>query len=51
MYLLPEYLRGFINSWENLPDELQTVSLLISKILNEESKHAMFQPQCKLTDI
>ena len=49
MYSLPEHLRGFINSWENLPDEKQTVSLLISKVLNEESKYAMFQPQGKHT--
>jgi hypothetical protein len=45
IYTLPPHLRGFITTWESLPEEEQTIPLLTSKILNEESKNAMFQPQ------
>jgi len=47
IYTLPEHLRGFITFWESLNDDEQTIPLLISKILNEESKNAMFKPQGK----
>ncbi len=45
IYTLPPHLRGFITTWESLPEEEQTIPLLTAKILNEESKNAMFQPQ------
>lgn len=45
IYTLPEHLRGFITFWESLNDDEQPIPLLISKILNEESKNAMFKPQ------
>jgi hypothetical protein len=45
IYTLPPHLRGFIATWESLPEEEQTITLFATKILNEESKNAMFQPQ------
>jgi hypothetical protein len=45
IYTLPEHLRGFISVWESLSEEEQTIPLLTAKILNEESKNAMFKPQ------
>ncbi len=45
IYTLPSHLRGFITTWESLPKEEQNIPLLTAKILNEESKNALFQPQ------
>lgn len=45
IYTLPPHLRGFIATWEALPEQEQTIALLTAKILNEESKNEMFQPQ------
>jgi uncharacterized membrane protein YgcG len=45
IYTLPEHLRDFISVWESLSEKEQTIPLLTAKILNEESKNAMFKPQ------
>ncbi|EFX63404.1 hypothetical protein DAPPUDRAFT_335509 [Daphnia pulex] len=42
---LPSNLCGFITTCESFPKEEQNIPLLTTKILNEESKNAMFQPQ------
>jgi hypothetical protein len=48
IYTLPPHLHGFIAVWEALPEEEKTIALLTAKILNEESKNAIFKPQSKI---